>query len=364
MAAENNKHTWLIIGAGVFGVSTALTLSQRYPNAHITLVDRAAPGRFTASWDWSKIIRADYADVLYARLALEAKKLWREGPLYREFYHETGLVWMTEAEDADYLDGVTSNFEKLGGRERWRMVPTQELRAAHDGVFANTDFGAKQQVYVNYSSGWVDASKTMEKVLAAAMERGVHFREGNVDHLLFGEKGACTGVRVDGEVLTADNVILATGAETPRLLAESAPERPEMHAGDRISAAGLITAFVRQGNEAAEKSRSAPAFLYADGMRKGDVIVSLCIAWSEADCVVGGIIPSGLEDRLKVTSDVSTKNTVEILPGSFVSLPPVNPDLIYSSMQEDMKKELDHVLEGFTGIKAHKATFEGYCLCW
>jgi sarcosine oxidase/L-pipecolate oxidase len=90
---ESPKSTYLIVGFGVFGASTALALAQKYPDALITIVDRAIPHRFTASWDWSKIIRADYADLLYVKLALEAKKLWREDPLYNEFYHETGLMW-------------------------------------------------------------------------------------------------------------------------------------------------------------------------------------------------------------------------------------------------------------------------------
>ena len=61
----------LIVGAGVFGVSTALQLRRKYPEATVTLVDRAFPYQAAASWDWSKVVRADYPDIFYI---VEGKK--------------------------------------------------------------------------------------------------------------------------------------------------------------------------------------------------------------------------------------------------------------------------------------------------
>ena len=39
---SSSKSTYIIVGAGVFGVSTAYTLIQKYPEASVTLVDRDA----------------------------------------------------------------------------------------------------------------------------------------------------------------------------------------------------------------------------------------------------------------------------------------------------------------------------------
>jgi sarcosine oxidase/L-pipecolate oxidase len=60
----------LIVGAGVFGLSTALHLAQDgYKN--ITVIDReSVPSPFSAGNDLNKIVRAEYVDPFYTELAL------------------------------------------------------------------------------------------------------------------------------------------------------------------------------------------------------------------------------------------------------------------------------------------------------
>jgi sarcosine oxidase/L-pipecolate oxidase len=60
----------LIVGAGVFGLSTALQLARDgYTN--ITVIDRApVPSPFSAGCDLNKIVRAEYEDAFYTELAL------------------------------------------------------------------------------------------------------------------------------------------------------------------------------------------------------------------------------------------------------------------------------------------------------
>jgi FAD dependent oxidoreductase len=60
----------LIVGAGVFGLSTALHLARDgYTN--ITVLDRSpVPSPYSAGNDLNKIVRAEYEDPFYAELAL------------------------------------------------------------------------------------------------------------------------------------------------------------------------------------------------------------------------------------------------------------------------------------------------------
>lgn len=80
---EQPPSSILIVGSGVFGLSTAWALTKRsaYNKTSITIVD-SARGQFpppdAASVDSSRIIRADYADPYYAALGAEAQEQWRQ----------------------------------------------------------------------------------------------------------------------------------------------------------------------------------------------------------------------------------------------------------------------------------------------
>lgn len=72
MASRTSKEaSILIVGAGVFGLSTALELArQGYTN--IKVLDRSAeiPSPYSAGCDLNKIVRAEYEDPFYTDLAL------------------------------------------------------------------------------------------------------------------------------------------------------------------------------------------------------------------------------------------------------------------------------------------------------
>src|SRR5947209_5053773 len=93
----------LIIGSGVFGLSTALDLTRRpqYDKATITVLDRSPfPSSDGSSVDTSRIIRADYSDPAYAALAARAQDEWRNndpGELGANGrYSESGLVLVAD----------------------------------------------------------------------------------------------------------------------------------------------------------------------------------------------------------------------------------------------------------------------------
>ena len=83
----------LIIGAGVFGASTAYHLQSQINPPKVTLVDLSPYGDPTglgASVDVNKIIRSDYSSPFYMDLAFQtfsAWKTWSVCPQKITFHH-------------------------------------------------------------------------------------------------------------------------------------------------------------------------------------------------------------------------------------------------------------------------------------
>lgn len=224
----------LIVGAGVFGLSTALTFLNRslYDKSSITVIDSAAvlPNPVGSSVDASRIVRADYAQPSYARLACLAQESWRDqspdGWGGQGRYNETGFVLTGDAGQEAYVKSAMQNVQDLARQGLpMQMEKIQELndresiRAATGLPGVSGDTG-----YANWNSGWADA----EAGVAFALRKIKNHPNNNsritvrpnckVDHLLRSSNGQCTGVQLtNGEKLNADLTILATGAWTPSL---------------------------------------------------------------------------------------------------------------------------------------------------
>ncbi|KAH0256630.1 FAD dependent oxidoreductase, partial [Aureobasidium melanogenum] len=244
----------LILGSGVFGLSTAYSLTQNpdFANTSITLVDRSAfPAPDGASIDSSRIVRPDYADLPYARLAIEAQARWRnEWWGQQDVYHEPGLAVVVNKDESDNGNGDLGRKymrDSMANVERCGLKPGKKSEGDHTNAAQETAIAAAAATgkggsspgdfgYVNWRSGWADAEKGM-RVLRAKVEETnrVHFLHASVSRLQF-SNDAVTGCETDdGRVLTADLVVLATGAWTPALL----------DLRGRCSATGQILSYIK-----------------------------------------------------------------------------------------------------------------------
>lgn len=226
----------LIVGSGVFGLSTAWALTKRdeFKNTKITILERLSfPAPDAASIDSSRIVRPDYPDAAYSQLASEAQKVWRSDFGAGGRYTEAGLaILMDSPQDGDdeqgrkYMQGSLQNVkEKLGLREGKRedggQVQVLNDEAEIKGVVKNIDGDLGRYGYVNWTSGWAQAEDAMVYLRKLVQESGkVEFKKGEMKRLLFSEdfskvEGA---VLVDGETAKADLTILATGAWSPKFL--------------------------------------------------------------------------------------------------------------------------------------------------
>lgn len=231
----------LVIGAGEFGISTARALvnDPKYSNCKITILDASPqlPNPFGSSVDSSRIVRADYARLPYAKLGLQAQRLWRDtsdaGWGGQGRYHEPGLV-LTSNTGADwYVQKSLENVRKLAssGLEGLDIKDIEELPnqdsirrvTGHSGVSGDTG-------YVNWGAGWADAEAVMRYVIECLLRESngrVELRSASkVSRLLFGStpsdsssRSRCTGAMLeDGSRVNAGLVILAAGAWTPSLI--------------------------------------------------------------------------------------------------------------------------------------------------
>jgi sarcosine oxidase / L-pipecolate oxidase len=230
----------LIVGAGVFGLSTALSLLQRptYTKSYITVLDASPtlPNPHGSSVDASRIVRADYAQAPYAALAVQAQLRWRDssdaGWGGQGRYHQPGFLLTADKGEEAYLRACMANVRELAeqGLPGLDVGMVEELgdqeaiRRASGFEGVSGDRG-----YVNWSSGWADAEACVRYVLDRLRREGkgrVDVRGGAVVRRLLyeerkadEEKSRCVGAELEnGEMVLAELVIVAAGAWSPTLV--------------------------------------------------------------------------------------------------------------------------------------------------
>ena len=261
--------SYLIVGAGVFGASTALSLSREDPSPTVILIDRTPfPCPIAASHDINKIVRSDYNDIFYCKLGLQTLERWREDPLYKKWYHQSGLA---KAGDERFgkVQKIFDNYMELGVDVKAELLSPDEMKTRFEGLYAEADFTDVDDILWNPSSGWAEAARALEATIEAAVANGVHYVSAPVAKLMLND-GCCTGIRTeDGRTFSASKIILSTGAYTAKLLADSAPTQPELQVGDRITACAVCEVAVNLTAEQAKKFQNAAAFVLDAGKVQG-----------------------------------------------------------------------------------------------
>lgn len=159
------QRTYLIVGAGCFGASAALALKKADANADITLVDRTAfPCPSAAAHDINKIVRAEYEDSLYMKLALEAQDQWRSDPMLSPYFHQTGLLFAGfEGPGKTIIDGYENILGQ--GNSPAVLLETEDAKARFDGLFREGDWEGVTKCTWNPLAGWGDAANALQTVI-------------------------------------------------------------------------------------------------------------------------------------------------------------------------------------------------------
>jgi sarcosine oxidase len=209
-------HT-LIVGAGIVGLSTARSLTER--GWTVTVLDRGPiPNPHASSFDHHRLIRHHYPDQpVYARRIPEAFAAWERlwADLGERHYVETGVFALSRAA-GDWT-------------ERCRPM-LAEFGVAHeilDPVAISARLPFVNAAGVRYAlhtpeGGALMAEAILDGLVRLLGERGVELRPDTPVAAIDGEGGAV--VTDSGERLEADRVIVAAGVGAARLAFPGKPE--------------------------------------------------------------------------------------------------------------------------------------------
>lgn len=214
----------LIVGAGIFGLSTAVALAERQYRVGILNPD-SVPHHLAASTDISKIIRMEYgSDEVYFRMAETAIAGWKQwNELFEEeVYHETGFVLLCR----DTLESDRQHFERHSYQmlqrygyspERWSGQTLKDRLP----MFAEAQFA--EGIY-NAHAGYAESALAIEKLATYARSLGVKIHEQQTAEILSAKKGRVESIKTrEGDVFYSDQVVVAAGAHTPYLVPELRP---------------------------------------------------------------------------------------------------------------------------------------------
>ena len=370
MADGQPQYSYLIVGAGVFGVSTAYHLIKKFPDASVTIVDRDAydaETRAAASWDWNKVVRADYDDIVYCKLALEAQDIFENDPLWQPHFHKTGIYWMCRS---DYAQDVIDNYKKLGRSADLQAVPVEEARKLYGGLFEDADYSGVKEVLVNKTSGWVAAGDVLRAVTRECIKLGVKYIPADVASLQFDDEGHCSGVKtVLGNIISASHTIVCTGAFTPKLLEWSAQSsgNKELRAGSRIVAGGITTGMAKLGEEDYQRFKDMPVGVQGYTPKIGKQGRASCILRSILTPRSGpfiGSLPPTPDRELKWWGQKIFRNTQEVAPGRFISAPPAERDYAQWKVTGKLKEDIAYVNHVFYGKNGASWNMEKHRICW
>lgn len=249
MSSSHTDKSILIIGGGTFESSTAYHLTQRGYKS-VKVLDRwPVPSVEAAGNDINKVIRADYSEPLYSKLAMEAMTVWKDqSGILKGLFHPSG--WLIGAGDLTlpFCEASIKNAEEFG-HEKGQWISAEEAKSRWPAFTGNFP---DWKIFWNEAAGWANARGGLVKLASEAMRSGAEYISGDagyVKQLLFDANGTCLGAKsANGTAHFADLVVLAAGASAASLL--------DMKG--QLVAKGHTVGHIQLSPEEAEKYRDIP----------------------------------------------------------------------------------------------------------
>lgn len=229
----------IIIGAGVFGLSLAYELAGTRGYTNVTVVDRfLAPVPDGSSVDISRVVRTEYADPVYTRMAVEAVAGWRTQ--YSSHFSECGFVMLADGNHHPYIaKAIEYGKDSDSKAQGYTAADTPlKIKTLYPSVQAKLE--GKASVH-NPEGGWADAEASISTLARRASQAGVNFisgKKGTVTGFVFDEtRTKAVGIQLlSGIEVAASRIVVAAGAWTNSLI-------PDVN--HALSASGQPVAFIQ-----------------------------------------------------------------------------------------------------------------------
>lgn len=256
----DTKTKFLIIGAGTFGLSTALELLAK-GETDVTLLDAFdLPSPISAGNDVNKIFQSSLSDEEDLRLAFEALEMWRRHPVYRKAFHETGIVYAAkDEEERNDIDNRRKLLERNGQIVQKLTEPEDFFKAIYKKDSPKVSDGMFKDWYGYFQKnecGWLFARLAMELVGHECMKNGVKYVKDEAQVLLMNNLNDCIGARtVSGRSIEAGTTILCAGANSFKFLDFK----------NQLLAKCWTLGHIKLTDEEAAEYRNMPVVLNLDG---------------------------------------------------------------------------------------------------
>ena len=219
-----NAYDYLVVGAGVFGITTAVELARRKYKVGLLNPD-TIPHHLAASTDVTKAVRVEYgSDQEYFRMAEICIDKWLEwNDLFNEsIFHQIGYLMLCRHD----MLGDNQSYEKYSFDNLMKSgYPSDRLNSSDiEKRFPAVNHHVYVDGHFNAKGGYVRSGRAIEILMGYAIDLGVEIhQQQTVDELTI-ESGVVKGVTTrEGGNYSCGHLIVAAGANTPYLISDLQP---------------------------------------------------------------------------------------------------------------------------------------------
>lgn len=211
-----NRYDVAVIGMGIVGASAVYALARAGARVVALEAGRAGEGTSSASFAWTNSVHKE--PEVYHRLNAAGMAMHRQ--VARDLgddsgYHEAGsLEWAEDAEAERELRARIARLTQHGYPVTW--IAADRARHMEPGLSIPPHVG---EVAFYSGDGWLDAPRSIERQLAAAVKAGTTVRETTPVRSLRWRDDRVEAVVVDGGEILADHVLSCVGPATRAFLA-------------------------------------------------------------------------------------------------------------------------------------------------